>query len=110
VPRQPSIKDELITDDKPKKGPDLYGPLWLTITYIILLALCANLNDYFSFGSKADYVFRKDYLSSALALTFFVRVAETIIYPAIMGCLDGEMSNTEVDMLLVSQPISWVTL
>jgi hypothetical protein len=95
----------MITDDRPKKGPDLYGPLWLTITYIILLALCANLNDYFSFGSKADYVFRKDYLSSALALTFFIRLAETIIYPAIMGCLDGEMSNTEVLYTLCSQHI-----
>lgn len=69
------MQETMITEDRPRKGPDLYGPLWLTITYIILLALCANLNDYFSFGSKPDYVFQKDYLSSALALTIFIRLA-----------------------------------
>ena len=54
--------------------PDLYGPLWLTITYIILLALCSNLNEYFSNGSKQNYKFKQDFLSSALLMTIFIRV------------------------------------
>ena len=85
----PTLTEHLINDEKPKKGPDLYGPLWLIITYIILLPLCANFNDYFSFGEKPDYVFQKDYMASALALTFSISLVQIIIYPAIMGCLDG---------------------
>lgn len=39
--------------DKPAPKPDIYGPLWLIITYIILLGLAANLNDYFASGAHS---------------------------------------------------------
>ncbi len=55
-------------------GPDLYGPLWLTITYIILLTLCANLNDYFSFGANpTTFKFNINYLSTAIAIVCLFR-------------------------------------
>jgi hypothetical protein len=56
---------------------------------MIILALCANLNEYFSSGGNPNFTFKKDYLSSALMMTIFIRLAETIVYTALIGCLDG---------------------
>ena len=40
--------------------PDLYGPMWLTGTYMIMLMICANLNDYF-ISANDQYIFNTDY-------------------------------------------------
>lgn len=42
--------------------PDLYGPMWLTATYMIMLMICANLNDYF-ISANDQYIFNTDYCS-----------------------------------------------
>ena len=42
--------------------PDLYGPMWLTATYMIILMICANLNDYF-ISNNDQYIFNTDYCS-----------------------------------------------
>jgi hypothetical protein len=42
--------------------PDLYGPMWLTTTYMIVLMICANLNDYF-ISNNDQYIFNTDYCS-----------------------------------------------
>lgn len=41
----------------------MYGPLWLTITFIIILALSSNLNNYFV--DKAAFSFNTDFLIKA---------------------------------------------
>jgi hypothetical protein len=85
-------KDETIGDDK--SSADLYGPLWLTVTYIIILGLCANLNDFFAQGGKVnDFTFSTDHLSVAVGLNILFRLLEILLYPAIIGCMDGEMST-----------------
>ena len=75
-------------------GPDLYGPMWLIVLYTIVLGFAANLNDYFSLSShNTTFVFQTPYISSAVALNLVFRIGEIIIYPAVMGCLDGELSS-----------------
>jgi hypothetical protein len=69
-----NTKDDVNLELNVQNRPDLYGPLWLTITYIILLTLCSNLNEYLSNGSKQNYKFQQDFLSSALLITIFIRL------------------------------------
>lgn len=93
--------------DKPAPKPDIYGALWLIITYIILLSLAANFNDYFGHGAHATtFHFHPEYLTHAVALSVLFRMAEILIYPSVVGCLDGELSSTEVYLNLVSVPTS----
>ena len=65
--------------------------------YTIVLGLASNLNDYFSIPvHNSIFVFQTPYISSAVALNLVFRLAEIIIYPLVMGCLDGELSSREV--------------
>jgi hypothetical protein len=89
--------------EKPLPKPDIYGALWLIITYIILLSLAANLNDYFGHGAHATtFHLHPEYLTHAVALSVLFRIAEILIYPSVVGCLNGELSSTEVYLNLVS--------
>lgn len=72
----------------------MYGPLWLSITYIILLGLVSNINNYFF--DTTNFTFNGDYIVKALGFSIIFLLAEILIYPAAVGCLDGEMSNPEV--------------
>ncbi len=76
--------------------PDLYGPMWLTITYMILLMICANLNDYF-ISANDQYIFNTDYCSEIIGIVFMYTIAEGLVYRAVVGCLKGNMKTSEVD-------------
>ena len=94
-----------VDEDDPEAiplGPDLYGPVWLIVLYTIVLGLAANLNDYFSLPAhNALFVFQTPYISSAVAINLVFRLAEVIIFPLVMGCLDGELSSREVTIDLL---------
>ena len=77
----------------------MYGPIWLIVTYVVVLGFTANLNDYFSLSSNnIPFTFVTPYLGTAMALNAIFRGVEIFVYPSIMGCLDGELSNTEVHL------------
>jgi hypothetical protein len=80
--------------DDAESQPDMYGPLWLTITYIILLGLTSNINNYFA--NSTSFTFDANYVVKAVGFSLIFMLAEILIYPAAVGCLDGEMSNPEV--------------
>jgi hypothetical protein len=65
----------------------MYGPLWLSITYIILLGLASNINNYFL--DTTTFTFDADYIVKALGFSIIFLLAEILIYPAAVGCLDG---------------------
>ena len=76
---------------------DLYGPVWMIVTYTIVLALASNLDSYFSLAKNhAPFVFSTALITAALALNLLFRLVEIFTYPAVMNCLDGELSNKEV--------------
>lgn len=90
--------DEEDPDAMPLK-PDLYGPIWLMVTYSIVLALASNLNDYFSLQNhNLPFVFQTSYVAQAITLNLVFRLAEIFVYPAVMGCLDGALTSTEVSI------------
>jgi hypothetical protein len=83
-------------DEKDEKGeylyhtPDLYGPVWMIVTYVVIVGLAANLNDYFSLAAhNVPFYFQTPYLTSAIALNLTFRLIEIFLYPAVMGCLDA---------------------
>jgi hypothetical protein len=73
--------------------PDLYGPLWLTATYMITLMICANLNDFFISGND-QYIFNTDYCSEIVGIVLLFTVAEGLVYKAVIGCLKGAMTSS----------------
>ena len=94
------LEIENVDEDDPDaipQGPDLYGPVWLIVLYTIVLGLCANLNEYFSLPAHtAIFVFQTPFISMAVVINLAFRLGEIIIYPMVMGCLDGELSSREV--------------
>lgn len=73
----------------------MFGPLWLTASYIVLLTICANLNDYFISGND-QYIFNTDYFSIIIGIVLIYTLAEALVYKAVIGCLKGEISASEV--------------
>lgn len=43
------------------KGPDLYGPFWVSMTLIFILGVASNLSDYLHFQRKSDADAQFDY-------------------------------------------------
>lgn len=66
---------------------------------MILLMICANLNDYFISGND-QYIFNTDYCSEIIGIVFMFTVAESLVYKAVIGCLKGAMSASEVIMVI----------
>jgi len=61
--------------DTPPLKPDLYGPVWLIVTYSIVLAIASNLNDYFSLPNhNAPFIFQTTYVASAISLNLVFRL------------------------------------
>lgn len=79
--------------------PDLYGPMWLTCTYMIMLMICANLNDYF-ISANDQYIFNTDYCSQIIGIVFIYTLAEAMVYRAVIGCLKGNMRLSDVIFML----------
>ena len=69
--------------------PELYGPLWIAVTYIIFLGLAANLNNYFI--QPENYKFDLQLMVYAVGLTVIFQIAEPLIYSAVIGCLGGSI-------------------
>ena len=61
--------------------------MWLTFTYIIILGLAANLNEYFIMPQ--NYVFDNQFMIKALGITLIFKLAEPFIYSAVIKCLGG---------------------
>ena len=58
--------------------PDLYGPLWLTISYMILLMICANLNDYFISGND-QYIFDTEYCPGIVGIVLIYTLTDSLV-------------------------------
>jgi hypothetical protein len=84
-----------VDHDGRNNSPDLYGPLWITVSYAVLLILGANLNDYFISGNDL-YVFNTDYCSMTTGIVLLFFFVEGIIYRQFIICLKGSMTSAEV--------------
>ena len=51
----------------------MFGPLWIIVTYVIILGLAANLNAYFILPQ--NYVFNLQILVTAVGLTVIFQIA-----------------------------------
>jgi hypothetical protein len=67
-----SVKDADVPEDIDSQ-PDLYGPLWLTITYIILLGITANINNYFA--NSTAFTFEGNYIIQAIGFAIIFLLA-----------------------------------
>ena len=56
--------------------PDLYGPVWLIVTYTVVLGIASNLNDYFSLPNhNVPFIFQTPYIAMAITLNLAFRLA-----------------------------------
>ena len=56
--------------------PDLYGPIWLIVTYTIVLGMASNLNDYFSLPNhNSPFIFQTTFIAMAISLNLAFRLA-----------------------------------
>jgi len=103
-----NYNDVEVDTDGRNSTPDLYGPLWLTITYIILLIICANLNDYFISGND-QYIFNTDYGPPIIGIVLIFTIAEGLVYKSVIGCLKGAMLSAEVKVCFNPESMSsWI--
>ena len=72
----------------------MYGPLWLTIAYIIILGVASNLNEYFI--KPENYKFNNDIVFQGLGINIIFRGAEPFIYGAVIKCLGSFIPSNQV--------------
>ena len=72
----------------------MYGPLWLTVAYIIILGVAANLNEYFI--KPENYKFSNDIVFQGLGINVIFRLAEPLIYGAVIKCLGSYIMSPQV--------------
>lgn len=75
--------------------PDLYGPIWMTLTYVIVMGFSANLNVYFI--DHTDYEFEQSYYLQIIGICVLFFLIELILYPSMIKCLGGFVSSDEVN-------------
>lgn len=61
--------------------------MWLSISYVVILGLAANLNEYFIL--PFNYKFSNELLIQALGLSAIFLISEPFIYAAVVKCLGG---------------------
>lgn len=71
-----------------------YGLVWLIVTYTIILGLSSSLNEYFI--EPENYKFETEIMMKALGLATVFKVAEPLIYSAVIGCLGGFIYTNQV--------------
>ena len=86
--------------EEPRKGPDLYGPFWISMTAMFVLGITANINDYYrhSQNEHADEEFEYDltHLLRALYICFSYTFGVSTFFWLVCSCMG--MTN-----------ISWIT-
>jgi hypothetical protein len=65
--------------------------MWLTISYVVILGLAANLNEYFILPN--NYTFSNSLLVKALGIAAVFLIPQPFIYAAVVKCLNGYISS-----------------
>lgn len=68
---------------------ELYGMLWMSITYIVILGFSANLNEYFI--AQPSFRFQKQLMLEGMGITALFQISSIFIYAAVVKCLKGEI-------------------
>jgi hypothetical protein len=71
---------------------------------MILLMICANLNDYFISGND-QYIFNTEYCPGIVGIVLIYTLAESLVYKSVIGCLKGNMRVSEVFKLNNSESL-----
>lgn len=80
-----------INDGKPEK----YGVVWILFTYVIIMGLSSNLNLYFI--TPTNYKFDNEIMTRSFGIVVIFKIAEPLIYTAVIGCLGGFIQNNHVN-------------
>lgn len=81
------FKSDFLTIDEGKT--ELYGFLWLTLTYVIILGLASNLNEYFIL--PVNYTFSNLLLLKACGVSLIFLVPQPFLYSAVVKSLEGSI-------------------
>lgn len=83
------------TSIPPEEQPDLYGPLWVSTTIIIVMAICGNFASYLHFVPEKEHdIWRSDFEKVTLAASTFY--TSCFLWPlAIWGYLK-HLGSTEI--------------
>jgi hypothetical protein len=73
---------------------DLYGPVWITVTYIILIGFMGNFTVYMVDSLGFDFM-ESVYANILGTVTIFL-IAEILFYPTVLSCLGGFIMTKDV--------------
>lgn len=78
------------------KGPDLYGPFWITMTLVFFVSVTSNMSIYLHSKSRADYEYDIRHLIRAMSVLYsFVFLVPTILC-LVFRCLAIQVSLVEL--------------
>jgi Yip1 domain len=84
-------QQESSSTEEPRKGPDLYGPFWISMTAMFVLGITANINDYYRHKQQehADEEFEYDltHLLRALYICFSYTFGVSTFFWLVCSCL-----------------------
>jgi len=81
------------------KGPDLYAPIWITLTFIFLLSVTSNATAYLH-SSNDDFEYDITHLATSVILLFSFLIGLPTFFYLVLKCL----------LVRVNQHLSWVDL
>lgn len=93
---KPDYFREQILSDGETIRPDLYGPIWITMTLMFFLAVTSNTSKYLHTDSMKDFEYDIGHLTRALTtLTIYTFILPTMLF-VMMRCINVEFSLVEL--------------
>ena len=83
-------------------GDELYGFCWVGLTYVIILGVAANLNEYFILPQ--GYKFENTLMLMSIGLSSIFQLLGVFVYGAIVKCLNSQLTFIQVHVSPCSQP------
>mmetsp|Transcript_5409 Transcript_5409/g.7868 ORF Transcript_5409/g.7868 Transcript_5409/m.7868 type:complete len:391 (-) Transcript_5409:11-1183(-) len=78
------------------KGPDLYGPIWICLSLVFLVAVTSNVSKYLHSESLSDFEYDISHLFNALVVLSTFTFGLPLILFILLRCLSVELSYVEL--------------
>jgi hypothetical protein len=75
-------------------GDELYGFFWVGLTYVIILGVAANLNEYFILPQ--GYKFENTLMLMSIGLSTIFQLLGVFVYGVIVKCLNSQLTFIQV--------------
>ena len=89
------FRDQILSDGEHRK-PDLYGPVWVTMTLVFFLAVTSNTSKYLHTDSMEEFEYDRGHLTRAFSVLTFYTFALPALLFVMMRFISVEISLGEL--------------